>query len=327
MSPRITYITAYYNIPNTGNKFDSNLEKASKLSLKIPHPMIIFCEPETYPRIKAERAKYGYLTHYVVKPLTELELYSYLSQIRDNRKTRPRADSNNTPEYQLISCSKFVMIRDAINKNIFGSEYYAWIDFTMEETEYSNIAAIRAISNDIISNRDNGLCARNNVRMCFISYTAVAEVLDLEKYYNQHGRCGIAGTFYSGSAEKLLKFVNMCIECFKDIVGKGFGHSDEQIYLQVLVGYILGGGKIKDLFEFYFGDYQYVLSNYVEFNSGESKAVIMNVFLPNVINDKANHPECKELVKRAIMYVMDGYKRGKMDMNKDEIVRCFEAIM
>ena len=320
MSSRITYITGFYELSNSSSNFEKQLENASKLSLKIPHPMIIFCEPDKYAKIKEERNKYGYLTHYVVKKREDLEYYQHLAQIIDNRKTRPRADPNNTPEYQLITCSKFTMVRDAINKNIFGSQYYTWIDFGLEETEYSNIEALRGISSNIISNK------RENVRMCFIGYTSKEETLDLEKYYNQHGRCGITGLFFSGSSNKLLRVMEMCNECFKDTIMKGYGHADEQIYLQVLFKYILEGGKIKDLFDFYFGDYQYVLSNYQEILSAEAKHTIMNVFLPNASKDKAIHNEISYLVKQAVMYIMNGYKKERIDLNKDEIIRLFECI-
>jgi len=321
MSSQITYVSGYFELPDTGRNFETYLERASKFSLKIPHPMIIFCEPHTFPRIKEERSKYGYLTHYVVKKIDELEFFSYLPQIIENRKTHPRADPRNTPEYQCITCSKYTMVRDAINKNIFGSQYYVWVDFGLVESEYSNILSLRAVSNNIISNK------RENVRMCFINYTPLNETLNLENYYHMYGRCGIAGTLFSGSSTKLLSFMEMCIKCFKDTVAKGYGHADEQIYLQVLFSFILEGNKINDLFDFYFGDYQYILSNYPAFNSPDAKNITLNAFLPNVIKDKAKYPECKELVSHAVMYLMDGYKKGKLELSKEDIFRLFEYVI
>lgn len=320
MTSQITYITGYFELPNTGRNFDLYLERASKFSLKIPTPMVIFCEPHTYHRIKAERDKYGFLTHYVVKNIAEMEFYSYLPQIIENRKTRPRADPRNIPEYQAITCSKYTMVRDAINKDIFGSQYYVWVDFGLVENEYSNMTSLRAVSNDIISNK------RENVRMCFINYTTMAETLNLENYYHMHGRCGIAGTMFSGARSKLLKFVEMCIACFKKTVERGYGHNDEQIFLQVFFEFIQDGNKICDLFDFYFGDYQYVVSNYLGLISANSKYITLNVFLPNIIKDKTTHPECFTLIKQAVSYVMNGYKTGKIDLNKEEIVRLFEYI-
>lgn len=323
MSSKITYVSGYFELPNVESNFESYLERASRFSLKIPHPMIIFCEPHTYPRIKEERSKYGFLTHYVVKKIEDMEFYSYLPQIIENRKSRPRADPSNTPEYQVIKCSTYTMVRDAINKNIFGSQYYVWVDFGLVESGVapSNMSALRAVSNDIIYNK------RENVRMCFINYTPLNETINLENYYHLYGRCGIAGILFSGSSEKLLRFMEMCINCFKDTVSKGYGHADEQIYLQVLFSFILAGNKINDLFDFYFGDYQYILSNYSEFNSPDAKNITLNAFLPNVIKDKAKYPECKELVSQAVMYLMDGYKKGKLELSKEDIFRLFEYVI
>jgi len=317
---QITYVTGYFELPNTGRNFDLYLERASKFTLKIANPLVIFCEPDTYPLIKAERDKYGYLTHYVIKRFDEMEFYSYLEQIIENRKTRPRADPRNIPEYQIVTCSKYTMVRDAINKNIFGSQYYAWVDFGIVYSEdNTNLNTLRAVSNDIISNK------REKVKLCFINYTQKAETTDLETYYHMHGRCGIAGTFFSGSSTKLLKFAELCVQSFKDTVEKGYGHNDEQIFLQVYFE-CCERGEQNDLFDFYFGDYQYVISNFTGFNSRDAKYITLNVLLPNIMKD-CLVKESKELGKKAVIFLMDGYRRGKVDFDKDEIVRLFEYIV
>lgn len=316
---QITYITGYFELPNTGRNFDVYLERASKFTLKISKPLVIFCEPHTYPKIKAERDKYGYLTHYVVRKFEDMEFYSYLPKIIDNRKIRSRADPRNTPEYLIVTCSKFTMVQDAINKNIFGSLYYAWVDFGLVASQYSNMESLRAVSNYIISNK------REKVKMCFINYIPKTETLNLETYYHLHGKCGIAGTFFSGSAKKLLKFMELCIQCFTDTVARGYGHNDEKIFLQVYFE-CCNLGTQNALFDFYFGDYQYVISNFTGFNTPESKYITLNVFLPNVMKD-VSKLESKELVKNAVMFLMDGYKKGKLELNKDEIVRLFSYVI
>lgn len=317
--PQITYVTGYFELPNTGRNFDVYLERASKFTLKISNPLVIFCEPHTYPKIKAERDKYGYLTHYVVRKFEDMEFYSYLPKIIDNRKIRYRADPRNTPEYLIVTSSKFTMVRDAINKNIFGSLYYAWVDFGLVESQYSNMESLRAVSNYIISNK------REKVNMCFINYIPKTETLNLETYYHLHGKCGIAGTFFSGSAKNLLKFMELCIQCFKDTIARGYGHNDEQIFLQVYFE-CCNLRTQNALFDFYFGDYQYVISNFTGFNTLESKYITLNVLLPNIMKD-VSKLESKELVKNAVMFLIDGYKRGKLELDKDEIVRLFGYIM
>jgi len=316
---QITYVTGYFELPNTGRNFDVYLERASKFTLKISSPLVIFCEPHTYPRIKEERDKYGYLTHYVVKKFEDIEFYSYLPKVIENRKRRPRADPRNTPEYLIITSSKFTMVRDAINKNIFDSLYYGWVDFGLVASQYSNMDSLRSVSNDIIFNK------REKVRMCFINYTSKAETLNLETYYHMYGRCGIAGTFFSGSAINLLKFMELCIQCVKDTISLGYGHNDEQIFLQVYFEYC-NLEKQNSLFDFYFGDYQYVISNFTGFNTPESKYITLNVFLPNVMKD-ISILENNELVKNAVIFLMDGYKRGKLELDKDEIVRLFSYVI
>jgi len=316
---QITYVTGYFELLNAERNFDVYLERASKFTLKISYPLVIFCEPDKYQRIKAERDKYGYLTHYVIKRFEELEFYTYLPKIVENRKIRPRADTRNTAEYQIVTCSKYTMVRDAINKNIFGSQYYAWIDFGLVENKHSNINNLNIVTNNIISNK------KDKVRMCFINYTTKVETTNLETYYHMHGRCGIAGGFFTGSSAKLLKFTELCIECFKNTVEKGYGHADEQLNLQVYFD-CCNRGEQNDLFDFYFGDYQHIISNFPGYNSNDAKYITLNILLPNVIKDNAI-PESKELAKKAVMFLMDGYRRGKVDFDKDEIVRLFEYIV
>ena len=51
------------------------------------------------------------------------------------------------------------------------------------------------------------------------------------------------------------------------------------------------------------------------------------MFLPNAIKDKVKYKECKELVKYAVMYLMDGYKKGQLELSKEEIFRLFEYVI
>ncbi|NCY26625.1 MAG: hypothetical protein EBX37_17870, partial [Alphaproteobacteria bacterium] len=168
----ITFITGYFRLPNSS--FNDDIEK-SRATLSICHPMIIFCDPDTYPIIKAERGKYGYLTHYIVKRFEELELYKYIEQIRANRVINPRADIGNTAEYQIATCSKFTFVRDAINKAIFGTTYYAWIDFALDYSISENNGrsfndTIREITKFCVGSHARGHDKR--IRMCMINYTS-----------------------------------------------------------------------------------------------------------------------------------------------------------
>lgn len=307
----ITYITAYYELPNGMNKFEDELERAKQCSLLISNPMIIFCEPEMVSRIKEFRDKYGYLTHFIKRRFQDLEFYSYLEQIKQNRVKRPRADGNNIPEYLILKCSKFTMLKEVMEKNIFGSKYFGWIDFGLQSSNKIMETDIN-VSRWIINNN----CEK--MRMCFINYIPRKEVEDLEDFYHLYGKCSIAGTFYTGGVKYLLPFVNSCIECFKSNVDKGYGHSDEQIYIQIYF-------KNPELFDFYFGDYQFVVNNFLEFHNGDTKHIMLNVFLPNLMKDENNLSA--SLFKNFAKYILDGYKKDKVELDKNEIIKLINYIV
>lgn len=315
----ITYVTGYFELPDTGRNFNLYLERASKFTLRIPGPLTIYCEAHNLPLIIAERAKYSNLTNYIVIRKEELELYKYLPQVLLNHKKRPRLHNRITPDYEIITCSKFTMLRDAINNNYFNSKFFCWVDFGLVASDYSNMNTLESVSRDIIQNN------RENVRMCFINYNSIANTLNLEHYYGLQGACGIAGTFYSGSKEKLLKFVELCIDCYKRTIRAGFGHADEQIYLQVYFEYILSGANQNDLFDFYFGDYYYIISNYTKFNTPLAKHIILYMLLPNMLND-IMYPPIKELIKYLVKFVIDGYKSNIISLEKHEIIKLFEIL-
>jgi hypothetical protein len=314
MSRKVTFVTGYFKLP--GYNSQEHINQAAKLSLSISHPLVIYCEQDTVDQIRAERDKYGYLTRYIVKPLNTFEFYNKLETIKKNRLTRPRVDVENTPEYMISSCNKVLMLQETVSNNIFDSTHFAWINFTLPFHEtYSNLNII----NNIVAN------ISNKIRMCFINYTPKADTLDLEKYYHQNGKCGIAGSFFTGSRETMLKYTKKFIDCFNRTVDSGYGHGDEQLILQVYFEqHNITNAELSsiDLMEFYFGDYQHVLCNYLDMVAHDSKHALQYFILPNAYKDNNMH-----IVKSAVKYLMNGYKKKLFDLSTDDLCKIIEYLV
>lgn len=315
MSKKVTFVTGYFKVP--GYNFEEHLKQAAKLSLSISHPLVIYCEPDTVNQIREEREKYGYLTRYIVKPFETIEFYSKIEKVKENRVTLPRADVENTPEYMIASCYKAKMLHETATNNIFDSTHFAWINFTLPYDEQrSNLNII----NNIVSN------VADSVRMCLINYNLKADTLDLEKYYHQHGKCGVAGSFFTASRANMLTYTEKFIDCFNRTVDSGYGHGDEQLIMQVYFEQLDAANtqtnQTSQLFDFYYGDYGFVLCNYLAMVAPESKHALLYFVLPNAHKDNN-----MQIVRSAAKYLINGYKNNNIDISKEDMAKIIEYLM
>jgi len=82
--------------------------------------------------------------------------------------------------------------------------------------------------------------------------------------------------FFTGSKKHMYEFCNMIEEAFLNTLEKGYGHADEQLFLMVYY-------KKPELFEFYYGDYQQMITNYTY--THENPEITCNLLIPKAFND------------------------------------------
>ncbi len=138
------------------------------------------------------------------------------------------------------------MLKRVMAENPFWSTHFAWLNICIERMGWRNVAALEEVWPE----------QRERFSTLWIDYQPEALVRNLPEYF-KWGRCGMCSGFFTGSAEYMRKFCDAIEEKFLVALEAGYGHADEQLFSQVYFDQ-------PDLFHHYFGDYQEMITNYVE---------------------------------------------------------------
>ena len=257
------------------------------------------------------RKQYNLLhkTYFVPMTLEDLPLDKYREQIRKNRENNKiYVGHRNTPSYFILMTGKFHAVKSAIEINPFNSNYFAWIDFGIShllnrQESYGETEAKKHLT-EIFD------CYRNKFSMCYINYTQEAIVRDYKQYYVGDGRCGTAATFMTANKDYFLKVIDdFNVKVIKTIEA-GYGHADEQILPLIYLDH-------QDWFEFYYGDYYYILSNYAHYRNGLLGTLYR--FLPAIRNDgKFN------LCYDSTTKILDAIDNNYIKINDDDLFKLLD---
>jgi len=272
---KTTIVTFYFDIKNLKDSTadvrpPSFYMDKGRETLKLQHPMVIFCGENNYEEIKKIRDEYvsdKNLTNYMIKNITEYDFYKEnWNIINENRKDNEFYKKNRvTPSYYLVTSFKVIAIYIAKQNNFYNSKYYAWIDFGGSHImrDFNNSA------NKVIENPNP------KISLCYIHYRSHNELYPMSKYLINGGYCGIGGTAFTIEDIYVNKFYNGCLSIFHDTLFNGVGHCDEQLLIYFYDRY-------PELCNIHYGDYYSILQNYHEpiydINS------IINFFINQTIN-------------------------------------------
>jgi len=225
-----------------------------RATLKLPYPLIMFCDESTYEDIKQIREeelgvdKAASLTHYVLKNITDYDFYKEnWSIVSHNRKSYACYDENNrnTPSYFLVTMFKIVALNIANQLNYFETPYYAWVDF-------GGSHIMRNFDEGARKMLDNPL---ERIRFCYIHFRGEDELRDMKSYYANGGPCGTGATAFTIQKEYISRFYNGIFAIFHETLFHGVGHSEEGVMTYFCHRY-------PELCDYYYGDYYSILSNY-----------------------------------------------------------------
>jgi hypothetical protein len=291
-----TLVTGYFNLtkcPDASQetcKRDKSYYFSHSLStLNLPYNLVIYCDNESYHQIYSLRPKY--LTEKTVYKVIEFdefilngELFSdYRNKINENRKKYPyHFDNRNTASYYLFCISRYIMLRETISSNPFGSTYFCWINFCIERMGYNNLKYL-----------DEALAVkREKFSTCYIDYIPYKVILDVKEYF-KWGRCSMCSGFFTGNKEYMYKVCGYILEKFLYYLDLGYGHTHEKLYSPVYFEH-------PDLFEHYYGDYQQMITNYKYVY--ECPETIVRNFIHNSFTyyDYGKCIECCEFLLRSL---------------------------
>jgi hypothetical protein len=295
-----TLVTAYFDLtkcPDASveiNKRGAGHYLSHAVStMTLPYNLVVYCEQESVDALKALRPAYlAEKTRYVISTFDEFKIMDrnfaeYRTKIQQNRVEHPyHFDNRNTASYYLFCMSRYIMLKETIDANTFGSTHFAWINICIERMGTSNVQRL-----------DEALAVkRDRFSTCYIDYIPESMINNRAEYF-KWGRCSMCSGFFTGNAEYMWKVCDKIEKKFVEFVEAGYGHADEQLFSPVYF-------QNKDLFEHYYGDYRQMITNYASIYEAAEPPIY------NFVRNSFKHGDydkCRE----ACEFVSRSLKAGK----------------
>lgn len=260
-----TLVTAYFNLtkhddvnPEIKARDQTYYLSHSISTLSMPYNMVIYCDEESKDYIYSLRPEYlRNKTKYILWDFDEIRFKKnnvlnekcfkdYRQKIIDNRITHPYIlDPRNNGSYYLFCMARYVMLKDTILTNPFGSTHFCWINFCMQRMGINNIIRL----NEALS------VNRSKFSTVYIDYISKPYIDNTVGYFNS-AMTSMCSGFFTGDAYYMYKVCDLIEDKFLQYLEMGHGHADEQLYSPVYF-------ENPNLFEHYYGDYTEMITNYV----------------------------------------------------------------
>lgn len=251
-----TIVSCFYNIRKKENfegvnnrSFERYLDLASKFILKLPYPLIFFTDDlEISKFVQSNRKKNGLLHKTFIYYLEFEKLYYYqhlgtLQRLVNEYPIYNGRKDHETPMYIILNNSKFDFIERAIQINYFESKYFMWMDF-----------GINHVAEDVNKIHQWILYIPDKIKqICINPYVENDNPKDLFHNIFHH----TAGGLFTGSSENLLEYGRLFKMKTEKIYQEDWYQIDEAVMTMVQ-------RENPHLFEFYYGDYQGIIANYME---------------------------------------------------------------
>jgi hypothetical protein len=251
-----TIVTCFYDIRGkyqtetngNGNVKNKNtyFDLANEFILKLPYPLIIYTdEHELLSYIIEKRQKYLNLTKIIFIPFETTYYYQYMNQLYDNKQKFQILNENihkDTVPYMILNYNKFFFIERTIELNPFLSTHFVWIDFGINHVAKNTEEIHNWITN--IPDKIKQICINPYL-----------ETQNYKQFFNiiyHH----TAGGLFSGSSGNLLLYSLYFRQKVQQILNDDWYQIDETIMTIIQ-------REHPELFTFYYGDYEGIISNYI----------------------------------------------------------------
>jgi hypothetical protein len=256
IKPLPTIVTMFYDIrKKEGNNTNSILnrgikkycELAENFILKLPYNLIIFTDnEEVIEFIEKKRENYKNKTYIYKKPFEDTYYYKYLDTLYVLQNKFTIINGNiiqETPIYIILNNNKFCFMDLAIELNPFKSDHFIWMDFGINHVA-QNTEKIHEWIN---------LIPDKIKQLCINPYTENVDNKQMFQYIYHH----TAGGLFSGSKENIKKYSELFKQKIEQIYNEDWYQIDEAVMTMVQ-------RENPELFEFFYGDYQGIVSNYLK---------------------------------------------------------------
>ena len=254
---RTTIVTMFYNIrkhegshTTTNRQASKYFELAESFILLLPYPIIIFLDgddSDTQHFVSKVREREGLqdLTHVYKIKLERTYFYKDLETIQRLQETFLIKDLNtavDTPTYVVLNNNKFDLIEKSIELNPFQSSHFMWMDFGINHV---------AKNPELIHTWFLKIPDKIK-QLCINPYIENVE----PKEHFQFIYHNTAGGLFSGSIANLLQYASLFKEKTEQIYKEEWYQLDEAVMTMVQ-------RENPDLFDFFYGDYEGIISNYL----------------------------------------------------------------
>ena len=248
----VTIVTMFYDIRKKEGNYDMNnplnrgIEKYCKLAnefiLKIPISLIVFSDcPECIEYIEQHNKD----AIIINEPFENAYYYKHYSKLQELQTKFHIINGNitqETPMYIILNNNKFYFMEKAIELNPFNSTHFIWMDFGI-----NHVAKDTCNIFDWIQNIPDKI-----KQMCINPYV---EPVNSSKETFQYIYHHTAGGLFSGSKHNLLRYCELFKEKTEQIYSEDWYQLDEAVMTIIQ-------RENPDLFDFYYGDYEGIVSNY-----------------------------------------------------------------
>ena len=297
MFGKSTIVTMFFNLKKLKDRSNSTrpLEfylENGMATMSLPYPMIIFCDEETYEMTKTMRdqalnGQTNVPTHYVIKNITEYDLYKDNWDIIDENRKKSNwyksPDERNIVSYFILTMFKITALLMSKQLNLYNTHYFAWIDFGCGHV----VNKVAEYAPKMLENPNP------KISICYIHYRGKDELHDMCKYMENGGPCGIACTAFTVETTYINRLYNAMTAIFHEMLFNGVGHSEE-----TAITYCYD--RHPDLFTIYYGDYYSVLTNY--------------------------HKPQEDLWSIRWYFINSALQCGRLDLAKDAATKILDAI-
>ena len=314
-----TLFTAYFNLTKCVDaseeirKRDQTHYMQNAVStMALPYNLVVYCDEGSYDILYSMRPPFlRNATRYVIRDFETLatkdgQTFRHLRErIHHNRRLKPYFfDNRNTASYYLFCLSRYILMKEVIEENSFQSTHFCWINVCIERMGYKNVQRL-----------DEALAVRRKkFSTCYIDYIPESLVKNLPEYF-QWGRCSMCSGFFTGNSQYMYVACDLIEEKFLELLDKGYGHADEQLYSPVFF-------ENRGIFEHYYGDYTQMITNYTYIYEA-AEAPIYNFIRNSYANGE--YEKCKE----ACTFVIRSLELGKCECNpqlKEELYLLFSRL-
>ncbi len=251
---KYTIVTAYYNLSKMKDATDTIRQRNRdyyfshvETTFLLEQNIVVFCEEDDYEILFNLRPKHLLdKTKFIIHSFEDFPLTKYRDTINANKIAHPYLfDGRCVGSYYLLCMARYAMLKIVMDENPFLSTHFCWINICMERMGENNIYYLDEALN----------VYRDKFSTCYIDYIPESRLKDIADYF-LWGRYSMCSGFFTGRKDYMTKVCNLLEQKFLYYLEKGYGHADEQLYSPVYF-------ENPELFEFYLGDYQQMITNYI----------------------------------------------------------------